>query len=197
MALDNSHQCKHIKRSKTKEVLAVAGLTAAEYSSSYAVQEYLGKTIQIASQHTKPVQDTSRGATKLQKPSMLHQNSPNLVVSRCPSKLRKPLRGEQKYPGRHSSPTITGSRHQQLRGHWHPQMHHKTVHSSEELKQQQYPHARLGRLSIAEEPSSVYRQQQPYRGPAPAVLVAGRDSEADTEEEGGEERQRQYAMLVS
>lgn len=58
---------KQSGRTTTKELLAVAGLTAAEFSSSYAVQEYLGKTIQNASQKP-PGQDIRKRATKLHKP---------------------------------------------------------------------------------------------------------------------------------
>lgn len=56
-------------RTATKELLAVAGLTAAEFSTSYAVQEYLCKTIQNAAgtAQSEGAHDSTHALHKLRK----------------------------------------------------------------------------------------------------------------------------------
>lgn len=133
MTSDSPRKSKHPNRPKTKELLVVAGLTAAEYSSSYAVQDYLGKTIQNASCNPHASGDASKGSSKLQKP------------------LKSEPKGEQTSLSKHPlASEHLEQQKQRNRAHRHTQVYAKALWTE---------HANTSRLSLVSEPSHHHQQR--------------------------------------
>lgn len=187
---DSSYRSRRPKRAKTKELLAVAGLTAAEYSTSYAVQEYLGKTIQNASSQSPRTRDTTT--------SNNNSNNYDAHAGRCSSRLQK---AEQKAPRRSSVAGHEEMQRQRRRAHRQEHVYQKTPSSSRDrasmsaMMGRQLPesqHASTGRLMAGTQHSSLSQlslvedDEEEEEGP-PTPRVIFRDA--------GEEKE-QYALFM-